>query len=131
MFCVTNALLGRSTPAQLPDSLDDSALAERLHNFFADKVVEIHRTIDSHAEVNAPERQQPNVDEHAQFRKFMPATMEGIIRIVHLSTTKTCDLDPMPTNMLKDNIDLLAPILTNIVIASLQPGIVPQNMKHA
>ena len=52
------------------------------------------------------------------------ATMEDILRIVRLFTTKTCDLDPMPTNMLKDNIDLLAPILTNIVNASLHPGMI-------
>ena len=56
--------------------------------------------------------------------------MEDIIPIVLLSTTKTCNLEQMPTNMLKDNIDLLAPILTNIVTASLQSGFVPQNTKR-
>jgi len=58
---------------------------------------------------------------------------EDITHVVHASTTKskTCDLDPIPTDMVKENIDLLAPLLTDIVNASLQAGIVPTNMKHA
>ena len=125
MFRVANALLGRSTPGQLPDSLDDSAFVERFHKFFADNVIVIHLTIDSHAELNAIERRQPNVEVQAQFRNAGYCTRSGGHR---LSTTNTCDLDPMPTNMLKDDIDLLAPILTNIVNASLQSDVVLQNI---
>ena len=37
----------------------------------------------------------------------------------------------MPTNLLKDNIDTLAPIITDIINTSLQSGVVPAAMKHA
>ena len=37
----------------------------------------------------------------------------------------------MPTNLLKDNIDTLAPIIADIVNKSLQSGVVPAAMKHA
>ena len=35
------------------------------------------------------------------------------------------------TNLLKDNIDTLAPIIADIVNKSLQSGVVPAAMKHA
>ena len=37
----------------------------------------------------------------------------------------------MPTNLLKDNINTLASIITDIVNKSLQSGVVPAAMKHA
>ena len=37
----------------------------------------------------------------------------------------------MPPNLLKENIDTLTPIITDIVNTSLQSGVVPAAMKHA
>ena len=62
--------------------------------------------------------------------EFMLATTADTRRIVLQSSAKTCDLDPMPTSLLKGNIDLLAPILTDIINTSLATGVVPVDMKH-
>ena len=47
LFGITNALLSRSAPVPLLDSYDDSSLAKTFHQFFTEKIVNIHCTIDS------------------------------------------------------------------------------------
>ena len=133
MFSVTNVLLGRSTPVQLPDSRNDLVLAETFHQFFIDKILNIRRAIDLRAESNVFNRQPSDVgiQQHAQLCEFRLATTADTRRIVPQSSAKSCDLDPMPTSLLKGNIDLLAPILTDTINTSLATGVVPVDMKHA
>ena len=133
MFGVTNVLLGRSTPVQLPDSRNDLVLAETFHQFFIDKISNIRRAIDLRAEPNTFDRQPSDVGlhQHVQLCEFTLATTAAIRRIVLQSSAKSCDLDPMPTSLLKGNIDLLTPILTDIFNTSLETGVVPVDMKYA
>ena len=66
-----------------------------------------------------------------QLCEFKLAMTADIRRIVLQSSAKSCNLDPMPTRLLKGNIDQLAPILTDIINTSLETGVVPADMKHA
>ncbi|XP_046548123.1 uncharacterized protein LOC124258099 [Haliotis rubra] len=43
--------------------------------------------------------------------------------------SKTCMLDPLPTWLLKENVDSLLPILINMVNESLAEGVMPQQLK--
>ena len=47
------------------------------------------------------------------------------------SPSKSCELDALPTSLIKDNIDVLAPYITNIVNKSLLSGIFPKSQKIA
>ena len=47
------------------------------------------------------------------------------------SINKFCDLDPMPTVLLKACIDTLLGTITNIVNVSLRTGIFPDDFKQA
>ena len=55
----------------------------------------------------------------------------------HLSThylrkkSTTCDLDPSPTDLVKDNIDILLQIITKMVNLSLLSGVFPEEWKLA
>ena len=46
---------------------------------------------------------------------FLPVTKEDVRRMIMKSLTKACELDPIPTKLLKDNLDILLPTLTSIV----------------
>ena len=48
-----------------------------------------------------------------------------------LSPTKLCTLDPIPTFILKEAIDVLFPFLTAMVNASLREGCLPASQKRA
>ena len=60
-----------------------------------------------------------------------PATEEEVIKIIRSSPTKSCSLDPLPTWLLKDCLDVLAPVITVIVNLSLSNSDIPSQLKHA
>ena len=54
-----------------------------------------------------------------------------MIKIIRSSPTKSCGLDPIPTWLLKECLDVLAPVVTEIVNLSLTHSEVPPKLKHA
>ena len=131
MYSVTNDLLGRSASPRLPDCRDDAILAEEFHQYFTQKIDNIRSPTDSRSITNTLDPLPPTAYQSAELCEFQPASADDIRRIIVQSSSKSCELDPMPTNLLKDNIDTLAPIITDIINTSLQSGVVPAAMKHA
>ena len=62
---------------------------------------------------------------------FQPLSAEDISKLVKVSPTKSCLLDPIPTSLLKQHTDDLLPLITAIVNTSLSSGVVPLQFKHA
>ena len=63
---------------------------------------------------------------HCNFATVSENHVHGII---DQSKPKSCILDPLPTNVLKESADVLAGPLTNIVNASLTSGVFPVSLK--
>jgi hypothetical protein len=63
--------------------------------------------------------------------QFQPCTEDDVRRVVMSSPTKSCDLDPIPTFLLKQSIDVLLPFLTALCNASLLEGHLPTSQRHA
>ena len=61
----------------------------------------------------------------------MPVFSEDIVEIVKSSAAKVCELDPIPTKLVKEHIGVIAPVLANIVNVSFQKGEVSKNLKEA
>ena len=61
----------------------------------------------------------------------MPCTATDIRRIINQSPGKSCQLDPLPTELLKASLDNLLPILTTICNQSLLEGVLPISQKSA
>ena len=62
---------------------------------------------------------------------FKQCTQEQVRRILMSSPVKSCSLDPVPTFIVREFIDLLLPYLTSMVNASLAQGRLPSSEKHA
>ena len=62
---------------------------------------------------------------------FSGITTDGIFSLVRKCPTKSSALDPLPTPLVKANIDILAPTLATIINMLLESGSVPTNFKHA
>ena len=60
----------------------------------------------------------------SKFRKFEPLSLAGSKAIIEFMPSKSCDLDPLPTSILKKCIDLLPllPAIHHIVNLSLSLG---------
>ena len=59
------------------------------------------------------------------------ATEEEICNIMSRASLATCDLDPIPYSFIKDNIDVLAPAIRDIVNLSLKSVDCPAPLKKA
>ena len=62
---------------------------------------------------------------------FSPASEEEVKKIIQNSPDKFCELDPLPTWLLKSCIDELLPVVTNIVNVSLETAYVPKAFKSS
>jgi len=62
---------------------------------------------------------------------FRPCAQADIRRIVMKSPVKSCSLDPVPTFLVREFIDVLLPYITAMVNASLKQGRLPESQKHA
>ena len=58
-------------------------------------------------------------------RQFRQVSIEETTRHVMKAPTKSCELDPIPTDLLKEVIHELSPILTDRIKTSLQQGSFP------
>ena len=62
---------------------------------------------------------------------LVSATEEEVREIIQKSPNKSCELDPLPTWLLKECLDELLPLITDIVNASMTAGSVPKDFKSA
>ena len=65
------------------------------------------------------------------FVQFSPVSEKQVHNILEKTAQKTCELDPLPTSLLYENIDLFIPALTNIINWSRLFGEVPSEFKIA
>ena len=63
--------------------------------------------------------------------KFDDASPDDIAKVIKNSPTKSCLLDPRPTFLVKDCLDILLPSITKLVNCSLLEGAVPDGFKSA
>ena len=62
---------------------------------------------------------------------FSGITLDVVHRLVRKCPTKSSVLDPLPTSLVKANVDILVPTLATIINMSLESGSVPANFKQA
>ena len=98
-----------------------------------DKILKIHDDIfQSPTPVAMKIVQEKLLNKDAsQLTHFEMATEEEICNIVSRASLATCDLDPIPSSFIKDNIDVLAPAIRDIVNLSLKSGDCPAPLKKA
>ena len=65
------------------------------------------------------------------FETFKPATKQLVREVIQRSVPKTCELGPILTTPLYEDLDVLLPTITNIMNHSLTIGTVPSDFKTA
>jgi hypothetical protein len=63
--------------------------------------------------------------------EFASVTEDDVGKIIRQSATKSCCLDPVPTQIVKQCLDILLPIITQIINLSLSSSKVPTSFKIA
>ena len=97
-------------------------------SFFIKKISDLRVSLD------ATENLCSTVNRHSShcsssFTAFRRVDMDSLRKLVLRAPTKSCLLDPVPTNILKDCLDELLPILSTTINLSLESGFFPDIWK--
>ena len=125
LFNVGNQLLNRKKSSPLPPHTCSQSLALLFSKFF-------HSKINNICSGFTPDVTTPLPDETSMILcSFKQTTAEEIQRILQSIPPKSCDLDPIPTSLLKDCMSTFATIIAEIVNLSFQQASVPSSLKLA
>jgi hypothetical protein len=125
LFRVLNQLLGRKREAQPPEKTP-LVLAEMFSQFFIEKISDIR---DSIPDANDPTPPFPSPA--CSFTQFAPVSVTDVLKLIASSPTKSCSLDPLPTELIKANKNELAPAICSIINISLFNGVFPAVYQNA
>ena len=119
LFKVINTLTDKEKVVILPKGNSDSELANNFLQFFKNKITKIRESF----KVKNSQRSTSKLPENLiPLSIFEPATEDEIRTIVMSYTIKSSPEDPLPANLLKDNLDLLLPYWVILVNLSLSTG---------
>ena len=110
----------------LPDSDSDKELADTFACFFINKIRAIRDQLNEHPKYNP----QVNVKTTSMtLNKFNPMSAEDIMLIIKSMASKSCELDVVPTTLLKDILPYIIDTLVKIINVSLEQGVFAENGK--
>ena len=122
---LTDKLIVGQHHHQLPSSDDDVHLANKFSHFFDNKISIIRNRF----QLNSSAVEESFSGENLE--NIRPATDEEVKALILSYSNKSCELDPIPTWLLKICINELLPILTAVINSSLSTGEFPEQCKHA
>ena len=99
--------------------------ADGFQKFFKDKVESVRMATAGHSPPIVP------CNATSSLAELQVCTEDDVRRVIMGSPTKSCSLDPIPTTILKECIDVLIVFLTAMCNASLTEGHLPQSQRHA
>ena len=115
-----------------PPHEDKQKLANEMGMFFFKKIGDIRLDLDNHDKQQASTDYVSNDFEIDSLPfKFSSLSQKEVHDLVRESSKKSCGLDPIPTKLLLDCLDVLLPIITKMLDYSLENGDFPSAWKNA
>ena len=127
IFDISNELLGKKAKSPLPKHIPSNQLPQSFSDFFTNKIKDIRGDLDCCVS------ELPSFDSYhgEKLTGFQLVTHKQIYDLIMSMPSKSCLLDPLPTSLLKQYIDDIIPLITDIINVSLSTGIVPHQFKDA
>ena len=111
----------------LPTCDSTTKIAQQFSLFFASKIEKLRADIPTQVHVHNPTRSTTVISMH----HFEHVSEDLVSRILRKSPSKSCSLDAIPTNLLKDSSDIILPYITELFNISLVSGVFPDQFKKA
>ena len=132
MYKTLNRVLGQEKELIYPTNKDAKTVADELSEFFSNKILKIRESISKvHTLPVKDNKIWYDPSDITPLKNFALLTTEDVKLLIKDMNSKSCALDPMPTWLLKDCLDIMLPILTHIINSSLQSNSFPEPLKHA
>ena len=129
LFSIIKSLCDDTRENPLPSHSSVAELANDFGNFFKSKIDNIRKQLDTSPCTRA--QSTPMTQPSATFDSFVPLSEQEVRKLIMDSKSTTCDLDPIPTWLLKKCVDILLPVLTKMINLSLHCGVFPDEWKLA
>ena len=97
--------------------------------FFSEKIFKLHTALKSAPKNKSPHTSPKTTPTNLSF--FNPVTEEDVSKLILNSSNSFCDLDPLPTSLLKQCLPACLPSITHIINLSLGTGVFPDNFKSS
>ena len=124
-----NKILHRKSASQFPNSIPSTSLPQMFATFFSDKIHKLRYNLQSNSG-HAYSHINPS-HSSSTFSQFSAVTYDEVSKLISESSNTYCDLDPIPTSLLKQCSSVLVPTITNIINLSLSTGICPDHFKSS
>ena len=130
IYTICSQLLGRTKESTLPPGFTNQELADRFNNYFIDKIAKIRSVLlekcshlPNYVEVEAaPNRTLP---------RFCNLSQQEVRKRILATPNKSCELDPILTDLLKHILPWIIELITDIVNLSLDDDMFPDTLKEA
>ena len=119
-------LTTKPDPTPWLDHNDKESLANEFADHFQDKILQIRKQFEG-----IPPHEEPTDYSVPQLRKFAPVTAKEVALIIKQMKTKSCELDDISTDILKQMLSRVIKLITKIVNMSLEEGVFCTNWKLA
>ena len=127
LFQNFNTILGKSRSSPLPSTFYSDKFPNVFSDYFTEKICTIRIVFPPPNPTACPDTSFTG----NPLLTFESVTDEFVLKIINSASAKSCELDPIPTTLLYENLDILLPTITNIINTSLTTGIVPPDLKTA
>ena len=117
LFSFVDTFLDRDKSLVLPPSDSLKETVENFNSYFEDKI----RVIREKFEDNLTEPTEHHYNGPV-LSEFSPTSIEELADIIKSCEIKSSSVDSLPAELFKENLDVLLPVLTDIVNASLSSG---------
>ena len=124
LWTTFNALLGRRRGSAGHSSEESSFTADDFLASYTAKILGVRRATE-----NASAPHHPTTD--CCLPTVNEVTTEEVRRLIITSPPKSCELDPIPTFLLQELLDVLLPLFTMLCNRSIRDGVLPPSQKRS
>ena len=125
LYNLIRYLTGTTTSNPLPPSLSDEELVNEFADYFMNKIQSIRDNLDTNPKYSASPGNTQN------FSAFEPLSTRDVTKIIFGMKTKSCEINSIPTKLLKEILLSVIELITKIVNTSLQQEIFSKHWKIA
>ena len=109
--------MGKCKDTILPDGKSDATIVNDMAKCFMNKIQKINDALKDY-NMHSPEHKRVK----QKLTEFKPIDSMGLRKIILGSKPTTCWTDPIPSAFIKENLDMVLPVLLRIVNNSITTG---------
>ena len=115
LYSLIRYLMGTKVQNPMPNNTGDEKLADYFVDYFIEKIQKIWDDLDDY-----PKFKPKRNSSITPFKIFKPTTADEVTTIIKEMKTKSCELDFLPTLLLKKALPYVVNTITNIINVSLE-----------